>query len=381
MAGGGAVTTRTTYRIAGQIVAVRSAGTLYYTYGDHLGNIAALSSTTGVLDTTSLARYDPFGNFRTTPATNPDTTNHGFTGHVHNNTGVYPTQNVGLIYMNARYYLPEVGRFISPDSIVPEPGNAQSYNRYSYSYNNPVKFSDPSGHCGAEVVASNDDPTVGYDEVATCLQLRSELESILGHPVLGIWYLWQMRAMHEGGFALADQGIILKLPYLPNRRYALEQLAVYWAGTNITSLEISARVVEFAAAMGASIEDLIAVLSGHGGDGIGRPGGRTLPSPKGPYSSEDALKDRSSGFNEKYGDPDPSNNQVHHTWYWIQVAYYNADITAYIGNLLHEAGDGAGKSVQDYRAGVWGIQVGTRLQKGQLSLVDLAMKLRVDLGN
>jgi len=50
--------------------------------------------------------------------------------------------------MNARYYLPEVGRFVSPDSIVPEPGNPQSYNRYAYVRNNPVNFTDPSGASG-----------------------------------------------------------------------------------------------------------------------------------------------------------------------------------------------------------------------------------------
>ncbi|HRN68325.1 MAG TPA: hypothetical protein PK205_08055 [Promineifilum sp.] len=36
-----------------------------------------------------------------------------------------------MIYMNARYYLPEIGRFISPDTIVPEPSNPQSFNRYA----------------------------------------------------------------------------------------------------------------------------------------------------------------------------------------------------------------------------------------------------------
>mgnify|MGYP001157618976 CR=1 FL=1 len=50
---------------------------------------------------------------------NPEITNHGFTGHRMNNTG---TNNLGLIYMNARCYMPEIGRFISPDTIVPEPG-------------------------------------------------------------------------------------------------------------------------------------------------------------------------------------------------------------------------------------------------------------------
>jgi hypothetical protein len=48
--------------------------------------------------------------------------------------------------MNARYYLPEVGRFISPDTIVPEPGNPQSYNRYGYVLNSPVNYTDPTGH-------------------------------------------------------------------------------------------------------------------------------------------------------------------------------------------------------------------------------------------
>jgi len=42
--------------------------------------------------------------------------------------------------------MPEIGRFISPDTIVPEPGNPQSYNRYAYVRNNPMNFTDPTGH-------------------------------------------------------------------------------------------------------------------------------------------------------------------------------------------------------------------------------------------
>ena len=60
-----AVTTRTTYRLARQIVAVRSAGTLYYTYTDHLGNVIALSDQRGNLVNGNDARYDPFGTFTT----------------------------------------------------------------------------------------------------------------------------------------------------------------------------------------------------------------------------------------------------------------------------------------------------------------------------
>ncbi len=46
----------------------------------------------------------------------------------------------------ARYYDATIGRFISPDTIVPNPANPQSLNRYSYCYNNPLKYIDPSGH-------------------------------------------------------------------------------------------------------------------------------------------------------------------------------------------------------------------------------------------
>ncbi|MFH0732297.1 MAG: RHS repeat-associated core domain-containing protein [Candidatus Omnitrophota bacterium] len=52
----------------------------------------------------------------------------------------------GLYYYGARYYDPELGRFTQADTIVPEPGNPQSFNRYSYCDNNPINYTDPTGH-------------------------------------------------------------------------------------------------------------------------------------------------------------------------------------------------------------------------------------------
>jgi hypothetical protein len=46
-----------------------------------------------------------------------------------------------------RCNLPDIGRFASADTIVPDPANPQSYNRYSYVENRPLNFSDPTGHC------------------------------------------------------------------------------------------------------------------------------------------------------------------------------------------------------------------------------------------
>jgi len=50
-----------------------------------------------------------------------------------------------LYNMNGRLYDPVVGRFLSPDPYISDPSFSQSYNRYSYCLNNPLKYSDPSG--------------------------------------------------------------------------------------------------------------------------------------------------------------------------------------------------------------------------------------------
>ncbi len=49
--------------------------------------------------------------------------------------------------MNARYYIPGLGRFLTADTLIPDPTNPQSHNRYSYVINNPTGLVDPTGHC------------------------------------------------------------------------------------------------------------------------------------------------------------------------------------------------------------------------------------------
>ncbi|MBN4064538.1 RHS repeat-associated core domain-containing protein [Dehalococcoides mccartyi] len=53
----------------------------------------------------------------------------------------------GLYFYNARYLEPGIGRFISPDSIIPNPSDPRDHNRYTYVRNNPLKYTDPTGHC------------------------------------------------------------------------------------------------------------------------------------------------------------------------------------------------------------------------------------------
>jgi len=48
--------------------------------------------------------------------------------------------------MNARVYDSDIGRFLSADTIIQDPHDSQAYNRYAYVRNNPLMFTDPSGH-------------------------------------------------------------------------------------------------------------------------------------------------------------------------------------------------------------------------------------------
>lgn len=52
------------------------------------------------------------------------------------------------MFYGARFYDPSLGRFISPDTLIPEQTQGvQAWDRYAYANNNPVKYTDPSGHC------------------------------------------------------------------------------------------------------------------------------------------------------------------------------------------------------------------------------------------
>ena len=62
----------------------------------------------------------------------------GFTGHEY-------LYGFDLINMNGRMYDPVMSSFLSVDNYVQEPDNSQSFNRYAYCFNNPLRYTDPSG--------------------------------------------------------------------------------------------------------------------------------------------------------------------------------------------------------------------------------------------
>jgi RHS repeat-associated protein len=115
--------------------------TVYNIFRDHLGTITHLK--TG--STISEYSFDAWGRRRdkddwsytltSEPALFAD---RGFTAHEF-------LADFNLYNMNGRLYDPVVGRFLSPDPFISDPSFSQSYNRYSYALNNPLKFTDPTG--------------------------------------------------------------------------------------------------------------------------------------------------------------------------------------------------------------------------------------------
>ncbi len=108
---------------------------IYYYHTDHLGSSSVITDETAT-KVQSLT-YFPYGQTRTS------------TGSIdvhHKYTSQELDDSTGLYFYNARYYDPALGRFVSADSIIPNPRDPQALNRYSYVRNNPIIYTDPSGH-------------------------------------------------------------------------------------------------------------------------------------------------------------------------------------------------------------------------------------------
>ncbi len=128
---------------------LRTNDALSYLLTDHLGSTSvSYNTSTGAV---SAQRYTLYGAPRGPAST--FSTDYRFTGQRSEEAGL------GSLYdYNARHYSPALGRFLSPDSIVPSPGNpshgdflrSQSLNRYAYVLNNPLRYTDPTGHCAEE---------------------------------------------------------------------------------------------------------------------------------------------------------------------------------------------------------------------------------------
>ncbi|HEX4243233.1 MAG TPA: RHS repeat-associated core domain-containing protein [Steroidobacteraceae bacterium] len=126
-----------------------SSNTMSYVLGDHQGSVSTIAPVGG----TNVAQsFSAFGQLRNSTSWSgaPTTAQTGALSTYTRQGYDFQTwlgQSMGLNHLNGRVEDAILGRFLSPDPHIPDPTNAQSYNRYSYVNNNPLTDVDPTGFC------------------------------------------------------------------------------------------------------------------------------------------------------------------------------------------------------------------------------------------
>ena len=216
--------TKLYYAFAGKVVAMRDNSVLYYLHTDHLGSTRVVTGSTG--QAVSLNAYYPFGASKYTGGARP--TDMDFTGQRLDATG--------LNFYNARYYDSAIGRFVSADSIVPQPGGSQGFNRYAYAMGNPVRYMDPTGH-------------------AACYNTGVEIGSDISQADC-----WAYGAWISGGAAIDQTNQDILTIFFPSADTTFEDRLA--ASARIGALSVGVAAITIAAvaytapAVGAAVNDL-----------------------------------------------------------------------------------------------------------------------------
>ncbi len=140
---------------------------MHVTQVDHLGSPCIVTGPSGSLE--SQQKYLPYGELleQIKQGQTSITTAKGYTGHEQ-------TDPSGLIYMQARFYVPWFGRFASPDPARDQHfEETQSWNIYSYVRNSPIMSTDPTG-----MESADGDGKIKQSSIASRMNPVSNLESI-----------------------------------------------------------------------------------------------------------------------------------------------------------------------------------------------------------
>ncbi len=293
-------------------------------HADHLGSLS--EATTGSGGVSSRQRYFPYGRVRYSSGSPPTT---------YNFSGQRLDSAVGLLYYGARFYDSYLNRWIQPDSIVPNPADPQSLNRFAYGRNNPVKYTDPTGHV----------PCYGHETAEECS--------------------WGGTGHHS----ISKQG--RRRDIAKFTKYMLKQVQL--EGTS--DLEAFVQVLDFAAVFGTSTrewaDDISSVVTGYEGP-------NTLGWAAFNPNHYHAPEFGDGGFHPAYQD---KQNQVFHWWAYVnQVAQGGSSVNfgTRLINLFHETIDfiepfGAaqehrrGASWEDEQLARNGMDFGWALYTGQLT--------------
>ncbi len=145
----GSTSTMVKYYYAGSTRVAMRTGTgtnetgLLWLLGDHLGSTSRVANADGTPLANGEQRYKPWGEKRYPSGASGLPTTYRFTGQ-RQESSLGGTD--GLYFYGARWLDPSLGRFVQPDSLIPGMDNPQRWDRLGYVLNNPLRYTDPSGH-------------------------------------------------------------------------------------------------------------------------------------------------------------------------------------------------------------------------------------------
>ena len=217
------------YYADGERIAMKSDGIVYYLFSDHLGSTTSVvARDTG--EEISHQLYHPWGTTRYSyNSSGEKITDYGYTGQM---------QVDDIYYYNARWYDPMLGRFMQADTLVPSHQGTQGFDRYAYVNNNPMRYTDPTGHC-----ATN--PYDQYEDYS-CHKLANDLSN---------YFADESTSKSYKEYALLDETELRKiymetsLPFEQVQKFTYRQLLLVQDGI-ITDLEALERIINFAEAEG-----------------------------------------------------------------------------------------------------------------------------------
>ena len=281
-------------------------------------------------------------------------------------TGQRWDSGLGLLDYRARFYDPVLGRFVSADTLVPEPGNPQDLNRYAYVRNNPLRYTDPTGHWIFE--EAPDDPLVYH-----------------GSDIGTLARSWRPSSSNHVIEPTERQEVL--------EQYAA-QLYTKRSEGKVTDLEFLAQLADYRASFGepgSFVDDISRIILG------GKGGWDTLfyaPT----HRSHLPLGD--SGFGKHYQD---SGNQVNHAWFAVHLGYTSGSLRVvewyserhedpnfpviggrrvvipwFEGEIVLAPGGGA--SYLDYKLSISGGALGIKIRTGELDIAQVGHWIRKEWG-
>jgi len=302
---------------------------IIWLYTDHLGSTTVTANNIGRDQTVTELRYTAWGESRGGTAL----TSFRYTGQRESEADLY--------FYQARFYDSSLGRFVTGDSIIPDPGSSIGWDRYAYTSNNPVNRTDPSGH----------------------MQIED-------------------RDTREGDPDLIKDLVMKKL----------DDLLSSVENGNFSDLEAFARLSDYAESFSPTcptcfVKNLGAVLTGDTGNvaWINEVMGQ-LNSSNWDSHFNPSRQLGQSGFAPIFQDPGVGGAQPHHFWFYVQMGYQQSQLKnnpsvvfPFLAVIAHETiatKNTAGNSFEDVALGYEGVNLGANLWIGSINPSDVGNYIR-----